>query len=77
MFGDLEIVVALEGEHDTTQDVEALQELGPLKTPIPCASFLSRHLVALHLANRLPQSVGGHGGSFCNLGTELSEQWRV
>lgn len=66
MLGALEIVV-LEGEHDTGLDAEALLELGPLQTLTPCVSFLSRPLAALHLASRLPQNVGGHGGSFCNL----------
>lgn len=77
MFGALEIVVVLEGGHDTGLDAEALLELGPLQTLTPCVSFPSRPLASLHLASWLPQNVGGHGGSFCNLRIELSEQWRV
>lgn len=77
MFGAPEIVVVLEGGHDTGLDAETLQELWPLKTLTLCASFPSRPLVALHLASRLPQNVGGHGGRFCNLRIELLEQWRV
>lgn len=77
MFGDPEIVVVLEGGHDTGLDAEVLQEPRPLKTLTPCASFPSRLLVALHLASWLPQSVGVHGRNFCNLRIELSEEWRV
>lgn len=77
MFGALEIVVALEDGHDIVLDAEALPELGPLQILTPCVRFPSRPLAALHLASQLPQNVGGHGGSFCNLRIELSEQWRV
>lgn len=74
MFGYPEIVVVLEGGHDTALDAEALLELGPLKNLTPCASFPSRPLADLHLTSWLPRNVGGHGGSFCNLRIELSEQ---
>ena len=77
MFAALEIAVALEGEHDTGLDAEALQELGLLNILTPCVSFPSRPLAVLHFAIQLPQSVGGDGGSFCNLRIELSKQWIV
>lgn len=76
MFGVLGIV-ALEGGHDTGLDAETLLEQEPLQTLSLCVSFPSRPLVALHLASWLPQNVDEHGGNFCNLGIELSEQWRV
>ena len=74
MVGSPEIVVALEGGHDTALGAEALLELRPLKTLTLCASFPSRPLADFHLASWLPRNVGGHGGSFCNLRIELSEQ---
>lgn len=77
MFEALEIVVALEDGHDIGLGAATLSGLWPLLILIPCVSFPSHPLAALHLVSQLPQNVDGHGGSFCNLGIELSEQWRV
>lgn len=66
-------IAFLEGGHDTGLDAEAPGELRLLQIPIPYVNFPSHPLAALQLVIQLPQNVGGHGRSFCNLRKELSE----